>query len=412
MKPTRKGGRKRPGARNPKTRMVRLLASFDRLLAKSAPPAGRASGDDDVTSMFADRVLATPDGPVIFEDQVLQAAWDIATSRDFYGTAGEGDKLNYNVVHWIPLVLTLARGKFARTREVLHPRSPTRDIALTLPARLAIFGDAGYRGLAQRTVLDMIAARHRTRPFDALIHLGDTYHGGSEAEMFRHLVVPLQACQHKLARTKQPALFSLCGNHDLYAGPDGYLGVLEAFNQPGRYFAIEAGGFRIACLDTTLADGGMQRHGKLDDEQLAWLRAKQGDGKHLVALTHHMPRSAWQTASSGLRDQITSVPGLVAWYWGHEHRAVAFDRDGYYGGCVGNGAFLEKRTPCRDARGVAWYPRRACTCFDTRGSRHWPHGFLELELSEAGIEESWHIEGGDDFQRTLSVPMASAHAAQ
>jgi hypothetical protein len=390
-------------ARAPRSRIASLLARFDKLLAGSTPPVGLAStGDQSYLAPFADRVLATPEGPVIFEDEVLQAAWDIATTRDFHGAAGEGDKLDYNVVHWIPLILPLVRSKFARTRDVLHPRVPTRDVELPMPLRLAIFGDAGYRGLAQRTVLDLIETRHRTSPFDALIHLGDTYHGGSEAEMFRHLVAPLQHCQHKLARNKRPALFSLCGNHDLYAGPDGFLGVLAAFDQPGRYFAIEAGPYRIACLDTTLADHGMRRHGKLDDEQLTWLRAKQDDGKRLVVLTHHVPRSAWQTASAELRDQLAGMPGLVAWYWGHEHRAVAFERDGFYGGCVGNGAFLEKRTVGRDMLGVAWYPRRAaCTCFDTRGSKYWPHGFLELELSDAGIEESWHIENDDNFTRTL-----------
>jgi len=401
MTKTRVGSK--PRARIARSPVASLLARFDEQLAKSTPPVGHASsGDDPFTAQFADRVLATPDGPVIFEDPVLQAAWDAATCRDFYGTAGEGEELDENFIHWIPLVLKLVRGKLARTREVLTPRSPMRDVQLPWPLRLAIFGDAGYRGLAQRTMLDLIKARHRTRPFDALIHLGDTYHGGSEAEMFRHLVVPLQRCQHELAGENRPAVFSLCGNHDLYAGPDGYLGVLEAFDQPGRYFAIEAGPVRIACLDSTLDDHGMRRHGRLDDAQLAWLRTKQGDGKQLVALTHHVPRSAWQAGSVELREQVASVPGLVAWYWGHEHRAVAFERDGFYGGCVGNGAFLESRTACPDPRGVAWYPGRAtCTCFQTRGSRYWPHGFLELDLSDAGIEESWHVEGGDEFKRQL-----------
>lgn len=396
-------GNKQRAARTSRSRVIPLLAQFDRLLASSASPIGLASldGPGDLAA-FTDRVLATPEGPVVFEDHVLQVAWEIASRGDFHGTAGEGDELDYNVVHWIPLVLSLVRGKFARTSAVLEPRHPHRDIELALPLRLAIFGDAGYRGLAQRAVLHMVETRHRTHAFDALIHLGDTYHGGSEAEMLRHLVAPLLECQHKLGRTKRPALFSLCGNHDVYAGPDGYLGVLDAFDQPGRYFAIEAGPYRIACLDTTLADLGMRRHGKLDDAQLAWLRTKQSDGKRLIVLTHHVPRSAWQSASIELRDQLIGMPGLVAWYWGHEHRSVAFERDGFYGGCVGNGAFLENRTACPDPRGVAWYPRRAaCTCFHTRGARHWPHGYLELELSDAEIRESWHVEGGDNFTREL-----------
>src|SRR5262249_5167727 len=158
-----------------RSRVDGLLARFDALLAELSPPFGHASADvsSDLVA-FVDRVLATPDGPVVFEDPVFQAAWDIAASRDFFATAGAGDELDYSIVHWIPLVLSLVRGKLARTGEVLRSRTPERDVALSLPLRLAIFGDAGYRGLAQRRVLDMIELRHRARPFDALIHLGDT----------------------------------------------------------------------------------------------------------------------------------------------------------------------------------------------------------------------------------------------
>jgi hypothetical protein len=349
----------------------------------------------------AGRVLVKPRGPVFYEDPVLESAWQLMqTAREArVSAAAEGEDLDNRLLHWIPYVIPLLRGRFKRTRETLAPHVPERDVNLTLPARIAIFGDAGYRGLAQRRVFEMIEKRHEKAPFNALIHLGDTYHGGGEAEMLRHLLAPLADLGRALKLTG--SVFSLCGNHDLYDGPEGYLGVLEVLGQPGRYFSIEAGSWRIACLDSALGDTSLRcMDGKVDEAQLRWLKKKQKDKKRLITLTHHLPLSAWDKAPTGMTAQIRQVSGLVAWYWGHEHRCAGYRRDNptdFIGGCVGNGAFLEEWSEPNRKRQqrLEWYPRNGrCTCFSNAGPRYWPHGFVELELDENRAVESFWLENG------------------
>jgi hypothetical protein len=355
------------------------------------------------------RVLAEPKGPGFYEDPILDSAWMCmqSTAEGKIGFAAEGEDLDTKLAHWITFALPFVRGRFARTRDILENRLPTRDIQLGSEARLAIFGDGGYSGLAQRRVLGMIEGRHKGATYDAVIHLGDTYHAGSEAEMFRHLVVPLAELRQRL----ELEIFSLCGNHDLYAGPDAYLGALSIFGQPGRFFAIETPSWRIACLDSCTGDtSSLCMNGNIDHAQLDWLTRKQADRKKLILLTHHAPLSAWYSPPGALLDQLRALPGLAAWYWGHEHRCAAYRSVGntrVLGGCVGNGAFLERFQPPIKERGgwLAWYPLRGrCNCFSTRGTRYWPHGYLELAISADGAAELFFVEGETAPASTRNLP--------
>ncbi len=341
------------------------------------------------------RVATEPGGPVFYEDPVLDTALQLMRTarREGISPAAEGEDLDSRMRHWIPYAIELLRGRFRHTREVLLPRVPGCDLTLKLPARIAIFGDGGYRGLAQRRVFDLIAARHQKTPFDMVVHLGDTYHGGSENEMLRHLLAPMA----ELARKLGVAAYSLAGNHDLYDGPEGYLGVLSVLGQPGRYFAIETPGWRIACLYSATGDTSLRcLDGKIDDSQLEWLRKKQDDGCRLIILSHHLPRSAWDRAPTELATQLGKIPGLFAWYWGHEHRCASFSSAGdFLGACVGNGAYLEDWSePHRRRRQqLLWYPKNErCDCFGER-KRLWPHGFLELALDQNHAEERFWLEG-------------------
>jgi hypothetical protein len=402
-----------------KTRVPLSIPQLQKKIAKVGKETlfGRASGDqstadDSLVSTVLKRLeasgppaLVSPDGPPLFEDPFLDAAWQLVSERSDFGIAAGGDDLDDKIRHWLTFIVPLVKGRLARNWDVLHSQIPQRDVPLGGDVmRLAVFGDGGYFGLPQTNVLGMIAAGHKP-PFNAVIHLGDTYRGGSESEMFRHLIVPLLDLNHKLKIDK---IYSLCGNHDLYAGPDGYLGVLTALGQPGRYFAIEGDGWRVACLDTALsAKGPLYFDGQLDDEQLGWLTRKQTDGKRLVILTHHMPRSAWEKSSSALLRQLCTIPGLVSWYWGHEHRSAAYGATAQWpfsGGCVGHGAFLEKYVapPKKHTEKLDWYPRKGrCNCFASRGPGQWPHGYLELELGPTGVTEKWHTEGEATFERLI-----------
>ena len=186
-------------------------------------------------------------------------------------------------------------------------------------------------------------------------------------------------------------------------------------NQKVRYFAIESPSWRIACLDTTLAARGFRRNdGLLDDDQLEWLQRLAGasERKPLILLSHHYIRSHWHGPIESLRRQLAewSRANVFAWYWGHEHHLAAYNRGdhGYYGACVGNGAFLESWSPARTdwPDSPNWHAPRGCSCYGTRGENSWPHGFLELELRPDAIAETYHFEGGEPYLRTLPRPSA------
>jgi hypothetical protein len=399
------------------------LAEFERRLARIATRADFGAADSDwggpageqlLEELKSDSrvVLATPRGPAVYESAVIDSAWDLvessALSTPQFGPAADGEDLDNRIHHWLTLIPSLLRGRMARTWDLLGPCTPTRDVPTAgKPLRIGVFGDGGYAGAPQTKVFEMIAKRHAEHAYELVIHLGDTYRGGSEREMFRHLLVPLLSLRDRLGLRA----YSLCGNHDIYAGPDGYLGVLSGLSQPGRYFSIESPGWRVACLDTTLADKSLRRSmGALDAEQTQWLQDKQMmDPKRVVVLSHHVPRSGWESPNAALALLATTIPGVVAWYWGHEHRSVAYDPSQVSpvrGGCVGHGVFLEKFRKPKNREGIAWFPKDSrCTCFSKTGTRYWPHGYLELELDDAGIRETWHTENTVPYRRTIAAAL-------
>jgi hypothetical protein len=353
-----------------------------------------------------------PDGDFTYEHPVLAlAAYGFREGRLHpVGTAGDGSELtNFAIIHWA-IVAIQRLNAIIHDKDVaeLKARVPKEVREFKTPAlHLALLGDAGYKGIAQTKVLDAIRARHDESPFDLVIHLGDTYFGGSPAEVLSSLLDPL--------RDKLPGaeIASLCGNHDLYYGCGGYLSALKVLGQKGRYFAIESPSWRVACLDTTLAALGFRRNdGLLDVDQLDWLNglAAHGDRKPLVLLSHHYIRSHWHSPIESLRRQLAdwAKTNVFAWYWGHEHHFAAYGRGdhGYYGGCVGNGAFLEAWSPSRtDWPDMPnWHAPEGCRCYGQKGVHAWPHGFLELELDGDAIAETYHLEWGEPYRRTIRRP--------
>jgi len=205
-------------------------------------------------------------------------------------------------------------------------------------------------------------------------------------------------------------VLTLCGNHDLYCGAEPFLSLIKTLRQPGRYFAIETPGWRIVCLDTSLASYSLLRgDGRLDDRQLEWLRGLLNirDGRATVLLSHHFIRSAWGKGSPILHHQLSEdVKNKVfSWYWGHEHGCAAYKQDGFgfYGACIGNGAFFKKWEPPRpELSQPAWYAKGRCECGGKDGPHFWQHGFLELELlPQKRLLERFHLENGETFERRL-----------
>jgi hypothetical protein len=330
-----------------------------------------------------------------------------------HASAVPGEELSSNPQiwgRWVRIGLHLFLNPNDSSLQQLAAYTPEKTISYDKPiVRFAIVGDAGYKGIAQDTVFQMIASRHQHSAFDALIHLGDVYFAAGGEEMLHHFLGPVSRFRNAGLK-----VFTLLGNHDLYYGASAYRVALDILQQPGRYFGIESPHWRIACLDTALFDDTLGRYqGKLDDRQLNWLDKFLGNGqRHNALMSHHYYVSAWKPNGTPLRAQIAHLvkDRVTAWYWGHEHACATYERSdhGFYGACVGNGAFRERWHPPKHSRPgyPSWYAKGQCQCYHDDDHRYWPHGFLELELRPDSIVETYHLEDGPKSQHTRTLKVA------
>lgn len=398
--------------------MQRRKRIENRLRALAAVPVEGASHDDDEIRTLVDalarldadpRLLSgDPNGEFTYEDPVLAVASACYRGMIPVGTASHGSELRQGLdLRW---AIVAIRALKRRTFDELNGRVPQRVVSFdSEPVRIAVVGDAGYRGNPQDRVLSLIQARHRRKPFDLLIHLGDTYFAGSSGAMLEQFLAPF----HGAFGQRAPKIYTLCGNHDLYYGQAPFLAALDVLEQPGRYFCIEMPGFRIACLDTSLASTSTFRNeGELDKGQLRWLQsvADQKPRKGLILMSHHYIISGWSPVKETPLDRLAhqlrefSKREVSAWYWGHEHNCAYYGKGshGFYGACVGNGAFNERRGSLhKDGIQPDWFAENPCTCFGKKKATYWPHGFLELEIATDRISETYHLEDDKQQKRVL-----------
>jgi hypothetical protein len=344
------------------------------------------------------------DGQTTYSDPVLAVAALWGSLGEGIDTAGvEGSELkNASLWRWAIAGVQLWLNRDNKGFLELASRVPTKSIKLKSNPHIAIVGDAGYRGVVQDCVVRMIQEVHAKEPFDVIVHLGDIYFSGGEKEVIRNFLVPFS--------TIDAPLLSLCGNHDLYHGPDGYLALLKILRQPGRYFLVETPAWKIAALDTSSGSANFLRNdGRLDPVQLEWLQDLSiSQEKPLILLSHHFIVSGWDKPASTLSRQLTKFArkNVFAWYWGHEHRCAYYGEGdwGFHGASVGNGAFLEELAPAsRPDMCADWESSVTgrCSCPGIKPDTYWPHGFLELDLFQNQISETYHLENGSIKTRTL-----------
>lgn len=346
-----------------------------------------------------------PTGFFTYEDPVLANIAYLCQSHllkpSIAALAGEEERTisKKNFWEWAKTGVHLWLSRNAKSYQTLMGMTPRESIKIDKDImRLAVIGDAGFKGQAQKNVLASIKERHRENPFDLLIHLGDVYFAGNEKEFLKNFLAPFQKVG--------PRVLALVGNHDLYFGGEAFLDTLDVLRQPGRYFCVENLHWRVGCLDTALPDVTLRRNsGCLDEGQLRWLDellATDGD-KQTILMSHHYIVSGWEKSSGKLKNQLAPhLKKIFAWYWGHEHSCAVYDKKtaGVNGACVGNGAFSETWKPPSGAPLPKWYAKGRCVCHQTR-SKYWPHGYLELQLEPKRVIEKYNLEGGKAYTRTL-----------
>jgi hypothetical protein len=273
--------------------------------------------------------------------------------------------------------------------------------------RIAMFGDWGTDLYGAPKIVEQIRAKG---PFDLLLHLGDVYYSGTIDEVQERLVDPWPKDAARWSRT-------LNGNHEMYSGGYGYFDVaLKAFEQPASYFAYRNKHWLLAGLDTAYVDHDM------DSKQVGWLNRLISAAGHrkVVLFSHQQLFSRLDDQGPKLKKALASLLNsriVTAWYWGHEHQCVLYDRHPVYGltaRCLGNGGIPEPRKKQvanamteASVGDLAW-KRLAATdespsCLVLDGPNRFvegeeekfgPHGFMTLEFNGPTLHERvFHADG-------------------
>jgi hypothetical protein len=203
---------------------------------------------------------------------------------------------------------------------------------------------------------------------DVLIHLGDVYYAGTDDAFSGNLLDPINAAAPNIP------VYTVSGNHDMYAGGDPFYWVLTQLNatpelkpyqQKASYFCLRSANWQILAMDTGLHDCDpftvTSNVTFLDPQEAAWHTDKLSNagGRQTILLSHHQPFTAFGDGigkgPSGkplaYNPKLYSVFGpflsnIALWLWGHEHNFELFNP--YLGlekgRCVGASAI-----PCFEA---------------------------------------------------------------
>ena len=220
------------------------------------------------------------------------------------------------------------------------------------PCRVALIADWGGFNQAAENV----AAQIRAASPHIVIHLGDIYYAGQKNESEKFLARwPLAA---PTGAIPPGSSYALNGNHEMFSGARPYFEiVLPKFGQKASYFGLRNSYWQILGTDTAYVphrlpnpDDAAKAGAPLVGRQWEWLadKLRNAGGRETILLSHHQPISAFedsQTSGINLRSDAgnlfaaAGVPGVLAWFFGHEHKCVIY-RDGavpYRARLIGNG---------------------------------------------------------------------------
>ncbi len=211
----------------------------------------------------------------------------------------------------------------------------------------------------------------------------------------------------------------------MYSGGEGFFDLTVPFTkQRSSYFALESDRWLLVGLDSAYQDH------QLAGNQVDWLTALivASPKKKVILLSHHQPYSLLDKQGPNLIAQLTPLLAskkIFAWYWGHEHRCVLYDRRddwGLWGRCIGHGGFPYFRdqfgsAPSKTApNGLSWrqVPANAMSPgamvldgpnvnIPEHAKEYGPHGFLTITLRADHIEEIVHDADGIVIGQTKLV---------
>jgi Calcineurin-like phosphoesterase len=248
--------------------------------------------------------------------------------------AGELQKSVCDAVGW-PECLTTYLGYKALLQNPVYRPNQNVVVDLGTIKRLAIIGDWGVGDDVARNVLQQVAA---LKP-DLLLHLGDVYYAGTKTEVKVNF---LDICRSVLGNIP---IYTLCGNHDMYSGGEGYYWLLDEIGQKSSYFCLQNEDWMFLAMDTGFHDNNpfnvSTNMTKLVSQE-GWSEASwhlnqisRVGNRKLVILSHHQLFSPFGSVGSvdgapyaynpNLYDVFKPMlPKIEWWFWGHEHTLGIF----------------------------------------------------------------------------------------
>jgi hypothetical protein len=222
-------------------------------------------------------------------------------------------------------------------------------------ARIGVIGDWGTGTPLALDTMKLLASKEP----DIVIHLGDIYYSGTATECLQNFLSPATAILSPSGSGSR--LYSLSGNHDMYAGGDGYYAMIAELGQPSSYFVLRSEdlAWQFLAMDTGYSD-----HNPFDVTDVLVALDPQEEAWHVdkvtkftgstILLSHHQLFSAY--AAIGPIEQGRRQPfnpnllntfqmlqenkPVAAWFWGHEHAFTVYET--YLGlqrgRCLGHGA--------------------------------------------------------------------------
>ena len=243
--------------------------------------------------------------------------------------AGELQKSVCDVAGWTEC-LTAYLGYKALLQDPVY--RPNQNVVVDLGAvsKLAIIGDWGTGADVAANLLKEVAA---LKP-DLLLHLGDVYFAGTEYEVKANF---LDICRSVLGNIP---IYTLCGNHDMYSGGNGYYSLLDQIGQKSSYFCLQNNDWMFVAMDTGFHDNNpfnvstnmTQLVSKDGWSEASWHlnQISKAGSRKLVLLSHHQLFSPFGSVGSvdgtpysynpNLYDVFGPIlPKVEWWFWGHEH---------------------------------------------------------------------------------------------
>jgi hypothetical protein len=252
---------------------------------------------------------------------------------------------------------------------------------------------------------------HGKDPYNVLIHLGDVYYSGDTKEIKeRFLDLWIDPSKSRWER-KDSVIHRACNsNHEMYTGGHAYFNyTLSKFEQAASYFALHNDYWILAGLDTGYKEGDLM------GGQVVWLEnlVANSEGRRIILFSHHQPFSWFEKGHTKITDKLDQIlkdKKIFAWYWGHEHRCVLYDKHpvyGFYGRCVGHSGYpyfrdnftgFKSESISQDSCSWKFLPRKdGCpparildgpnSYVEGYESKYGPNGYMTLIFSEDRLTE-------------------------